>query len=88
MINIYLTEEFICRFNELSQIIKNKAKKQEEFFKINPFYPSLNVEKLNPKNLNLWSFRVDKDYRIIFKFLENNNVIFLTISHHNWIYKF
>jgi plasmid maintenance system killer protein len=66
---------------------KKKAEKQVEIFKENSLHPSLNLEKLEPKNKQAWSIRVDKKYRIIFRFLDNNDVLLLTVGPHDWIYK-
>ena len=63
---IVYTRKFVAMYKLLPIEIKRKAEKAENFFKINMFYPSLNTEKLSPKYLNLWSFRVDRVYRIIF----------------------
>ncbi len=84
---IFVTAEFEERYNVLPVAIKNKAKKQEKLFRQNPLHPSLHVEKLEPKNKQLWSFRIDKKYRILFRFISKDKVIFLTIGHHDWIYK-
>ena len=85
---ILYTKEFEKRFKDLPLLIKKKAIKQEDVFKINPWYPSLNLEKLEPKNREYWSIRIDINYRIILKFLNNNEVIFMYCGHHNSIYKF
>ena len=50
MIEIAVTAEFIKRYKSLPVSIKNKAEKQEKLFKHNPFYSSLNTEKLAPKS--------------------------------------
>lgn len=84
---IIVTDEFEKRFNRLPKLIREKAKKQERVFRENPYHPALNVEKLEPKNRVVWSFRVDKSYRIIFRFLDNNVALFLTIGPHDWVYK-
>ncbi len=85
---LIVTDEFIKRYQELPKAIQAKAAKQEKLFRQNPFYPSLHTEKLEPKNQQVWSFRIDKNYRIIFRWLKRNQVLFLTVGHHNWIYKF
>ena len=84
---IFVTAEFEERYNALTAAIKNKARKQEKLFRQNPFHSSLHVEKLEPKNKQLWSFRIDKKYRILFRFISKDKVIFLTVGHHDWIYK-
>lgn len=84
---VFITEEFQQRYSCLSKQIQQKAEKQTEIFRGNPFYPSLHTEKLIPKSKEVWSFRIDKRYRIIFRFLDKNKVIFLTVGPHGWIYK-
>lgn len=86
MIEIFVTEEFTDRYRDLPAAIKTKAEKQEKFFQENPFHYSLHTEKLEPKNKEVWSFRVDKKYRIIFRFINGKKALFLTIGPHDWIY--
>lgn len=45
-----------------------KFNKQITLLLNNPEYPSLNVEKLIPESLGLYSFRIDRKYRAIFAF--------------------
>lgn len=82
------TETFDKLFQKLSQKIQLKAAKKSDLFKNNPFHPSLRVEKLHPKKFNVWSFRIDKDHRIVFKFVEKNLVEFMFVGHHNDIYDY
>ena len=84
---IEVSGEFKKLYSQLPLEIKKKAKKQERLFRFNPFYPSLHTEKLEPKGREVWSLRVDKSYRILFKFVNRQKVIFLTIGPHGWIYK-
>lgn len=84
---ILLTKEFKENFHSLEKHIQKKAEKQILIFKDNPFYPSLHAEKLIPKSKEIWSFRVDIKYRVIFRFLNDNMVAFLSIGPHDWIYK-
>ena len=79
--------EFDKRYEKLPVFIQKKAEKQEKIFRSNPFHPSLHTEKLEPKKKELWSIRVDKSYRIIFRFIDGNTVLFLTVGPHDWIYK-
>jgi len=77
------TAQFRKSYNKLNKILRNKAQKQFKLFIENLFHPSLNTEKLEPKNSNIWSFRVDKHTRVIFTFLENENVLLLDIGSHD-----
>ncbi len=87
MIEIFVTEEFQRHYQDLPKIIQRKAEKQEKIFRKNPFHPSLHTEKLEPKGREVWSFRVDKRYRIFFRFINRNKVRFLIVGPHDWIYK-
>ena len=88
MTEIYYTEEFHRRYAELPLPIQKKAERRERVFRENPFHPSLRTEKLQPAEKEYWSFRVDRDYRIIFRFGEKNKVYFVTCGHHHWIYRY
>jgi Txe/YoeB family toxin of Txe-Axe toxin-antitoxin module len=87
MIELVVTEEFRRNYEQLPLAIKNKAERQQRVFIENPFHPSLETEKLNPKSREVWSFRIDRQYRIIFRFITGERVLFLTVGRHHWIYR-
>ena len=84
---VLLSREFRENFSSLDKQIQKQADKQIIIFKNNPFYPSLHTEKLAPKSKEIWSFRIDKKYRVAFEYIDPNTVLFLTIGTHDWIYK-
>ena len=84
---IVVTKEFEKRFENLPAAFQKRAQKQEILFRKNPFHPSLHTEKLEPKTREVWSFRIDKSYRILFRFLDGSKVLFLTVGPHDWIYR-
>ncbi|OGY26423.1 MAG: hypothetical protein A2Z42_04680 [Candidatus Woykebacteria bacterium RBG_19FT_COMBO_43_10] len=84
---IIVTEEFGKYYRKLPRDIQRRAEKQTQLFRENVFHPSLNTEKLEPKGKELWSFRVDRRYRIFFRFNNADSVRFLIIGPHDWIYK-
>lgn len=88
MIEIIYTEEFDRRYRDLVVSIRKKAERRERLFRLNPFHPALQTEKLHPKVREVWSFRIDNDYRILFRFLKQNTVYFLTVGPHHWIYRY
>lgn len=87
MIKIVLTREFENRYSRLPLAIKKKAERQTEIFKKNLNHPSLHTEKLEPKGQQVWSFRIDRNYRIIFRFTNGQSALFLTVGTHDWVYK-
>lgn len=87
MTEIILTKEFEERYRLLPASICRKVEKQEKLFRQNPLHPSLHIEKLEPRGRQIWSFRVDKRYRILFRFIGRDKALFLTIGPHDWIYR-
>ncbi len=80
------TATFRRSFEKLPAAAKLKAKKQFRLLTENLFYPSLHTEKLEPKNKNIWSFRIDRGYRVIFMLTPPETIILLNIGSHD-IYK-
>ena len=85
---IITTKTFDRLFKKLDRKIQEKAVKKSDFFKNNPFNKTLRIEKLHTKKIEVWSFRVDIYYRIIFRFSNKDEVEFLFIGHHNDIYDY
>ena len=88
MIDISTTATFDRLFKKLPSAIRRKAVTKTDLFKNNPFHPSLHTEKLHPKHHEVWSFRVDQAYRVIFKFVGPNHAELRYIGHHHSIYDF
>ena len=57
-----LVKKQIARFG-----LGSKFEKQKLLFEANSFHPSLHTEKLEPKSVGLYSFRIDRKYRAIFR---------------------
>lgn len=72
----------ISKNNELEQKFWDRIKKFEE----NPFTPILKTHKLSGELEGSWSFSVEYDCRIIFRFLEDNKVLLIDIGSHDEVY--
>ena len=73
--------------SELSEYLQTKKlfkkfEKQKILFEQNPFYPGLNTELLEPRGMRLWSFRLDKKYRVIFIFHNSSTVEIIDVNNH------
>jgi Txe/YoeB family toxin of Txe-Axe toxin-antitoxin module len=75
-----LYREVIAYLGERNLI--KKFEKQCALFQKNPFHPSLETELLEPRNLKIWSFRVDRKYRAIFIFREKDAIEILDVNNH------
>ncbi|MEK7581223.1 MAG: type II toxin-antitoxin system RelE/ParE family toxin [Patescibacteria group bacterium] len=58
-----------------------KFEKQLSLLKNNPKHPSLNTEILEPRQLRIYSFRIDKKYRAIFV-IRNGKIEIVDINDH------
>lgn len=63
------------------QLLK-KYEKAKRLFEENPFHPSLNMELLEPKHRLLYSFRLDRKYRAIFAYVENETIEIIIFTNH------
>ena len=62
--------------------ISKKWEKAKRLFENNPFHPSLNTELLKPKHRLIYSFRIDKKYRVLFICLPEDKVEVIAVTKH------
>ena len=79
--NIFTLHPEIKEYLEKKNLEK-KFIKQRGIFEKNPFHPSLHTELLEPRNMRIWSFRIDRQYRAIFIFREKNSIEILDVNDH------
>jgi mRNA-degrading endonuclease YafQ of YafQ-DinJ toxin-antitoxin module len=67
--------------------LKQKIIKKIEFFAKNPKHSSLRIHKVySPKVGEVLSLSIDGDLRILFRFKENNKIVFYRIGSHKEVY--
>jgi len=59
-----------------------KLEKAKKLFEENPRYPSLHTELLEPKQLKIYSFRIDRKFRAHFVILSGKAKIIEISSHY------
>lgn len=59
-----------------------KFEKKRELFEHNLLHPGLETELLEPREMRIWSFRVDRKYRAIFIFSDKSAVEIIGINNH------
>ena len=59
-----------------------KFVKQKELFEKNFFHPGLKTELLEPRELRIWSFRLDRKYRAVFIFRTKDIVEIIDVNNH------
>jgi len=77
---------FEKKFEKLPKNLQKTAIRKIILFENNPFHPGLNTHKLKGALSGFWSFYINKNFRVLFRFLDNNEVIYYDIDTHD-IYK-
>lgn len=87
MIKINYRENFIKQFKNLPREIKEKLAFLEDVFVCDNFNPVLHTKKLKGSLKNFFSFRITRDYRVLYRFVSHEEVDFLSVKHRKDIYK-
>lgn len=83
---IFPTSRFIKSYKTLPENIKTTAKEREKIFINNPLNESLKTHKLKGKLKGYWSYSINYQYRLMFRFVDKQTVIYYDIGTHD-IYK-
>ena len=86
MIIIEYSRWFKKRLDRYNLKQKDKIKEKTWIFVVNPHSPQLKTHKLTGKLKDCWSFSIEHNLRIIFRFKNGNRVEFIDIGSHG-IYK-
>lgn len=87
MIQITYHHNFLKSAKKLPKFQQNKLAHLLEYLQNNPFYPSLHTKRLTGDLVGLLSFRITRDWRVIFQFLDHETIQLLDIKHRKDIYR-
>ena len=74
---------FVVEFKALDASFQQRAIKTEALFRANPLHPSLRMHRLHGRLAGSWSISVTLKIRIIFKRMENGDIVFYSIGVHD-----
>ena len=80
---IYPTTHFAKAYRNLPEKIRLDAKHKEEIFKVNPFDNRLKTHKLKGRFMGMWSYSINYQHRIVFRFIDTETVIYYDIGTHD-----
>jgi addiction module RelE/StbE family toxin len=75
-------KKYISKHPEMEDKIKDKLK----LFTENPYAPELRNHKLSGQLKDLRAIVIDYDCRIVFRFVEKNSVLLISIGTHDEVY--
>ena len=89
MINLVWDQAFKRKYKKIFTLnaeLKKNFWEALSSFSQNPFDPKLRTHKLTGKLKGLWSFSVSYDCRVIFRFINDREVLLIDIGSHDEVY--
>jgi len=84
--SVHFSPHFFKSFQRLPRSIQSQAKKKDGWFRQNPFDRRLRTHKLKGELLGVWAYSINREYRVLFRFLNGDEVIYYDIGTHE-VYK-
>jgi mRNA-degrading endonuclease YafQ of YafQ-DinJ toxin-antitoxin module len=83
---IHISSDFKKSFRKLPVAIQDLATHKDQWFRDDAFDPRLKTHKLKGVLEGYWSYSVNYQYRILFRFISHCEVLYYDIGTHS-IYK-
>jgi len=87
MIKAVYTSRFFKSARKLPPSIQNKLASRLEILQENPFNSLLHSKSLTGKLVGFYSFRVTRDWRVIFCFMNPEIIKLIDVAHRKDIYR-
>ena len=87
MIRIVYHSDFLKSAKHLPQKQQKKLSELVELLERNPFHPLLHTTRLTGELIGFLSFRITRDWRVIFQFLDVETVQLLRVKHRKDAYR-
>lgn len=89
MVNLVWDQAFKRKYKKIFTLnieLKKSFWEAMSIFSQNPFDPKLRTHKLTGKLKGLWSFSASYNYRVIFSFINDHDVLLIDIGSHDEVY--
>ena len=83
---VHFTPHFLRALQKLPSSVHDLALKMDQQFRRNPFDPHLRTHQLKGRLAGAWAYSVNYDYRVVFRFLSSDEVLYYDIGTHD-VYK-
>ena len=87
MIRIIYHQNFLKSAEKLPKIQQEKLARLLELLENNPFHSLLHTKRLAKELTGFLSFRITRDWRVIFQFLKPDVIQLLRVKHRKDIYR-
>ena len=80
---VHVAPRFFKSFARLPSAIQTLAKEKDVWFRASPFDPRLRTHKLKGQLAGAWAYSVNRSYRVLFRFLSDDEVLYYDIGTHD-----
>lgn len=80
--HFHLSSDYVKEHRVLPLHVQKRVGKTLELFSQNPLHPSLRLHRLSGKWEGHWSLSITLKHRIIFKTMENDDVLLVSVGTH------
>ena len=87
MIRLSYSRHFLKSVKKFPSSIQNKLATKLEILQKNPFHPFLHTKPLTGQLLGFYSFRITREWRVIFQFSAPEIIKLIEVGHRKDIYK-
>ena len=87
MVAVYYSKHFLLQLKKLPKPQQVKLTDLIELLKVSPFHPKLHAKHLTGTLSGLFSFRITRDWRVIFQFLSAREIRLVDVAHRKDIYR-
>ncbi|MFH1253670.1 MAG: hypothetical protein V1664_05100 [Candidatus Uhrbacteria bacterium] len=87
MIILVYHQDFLSSIKKLPLSQKRKLTKLLEIVSSNPFHSLLHTKRLSGELTGILSFRISRDWRVLFRFLDHETIQLLIAAHRKDIYR-
>lgn len=79
---IHITPDFKKAYLRLPKQIQNLATRKDQWFRRDAFDARLRTHKLKGNLLAYWAYSINRDYRVLFRFLGPSEVLYYDVGTH------
>ena len=87
MMRLRYERDFLKSAKRLPRKIQERLASSLETLQEQPFHPTLHTKRLSGSLEGILSYRVTRDYRVTFLFLDEKTIQLLDVSHRKDIYR-
>lgn len=87
MITVRLDKQFLKEVGRLPVSTQRRLESKIILLRENPYDPRLHTKRLSGAMTDILSFRITRDWRVLFKFLDAYTIKLLLVSHRKDAYR-